>query len=121
MDDRGSILIESVVALGIIAAILAATFQVVGDSARRRTRAEGTRLATMTAQSVLAAAGSTIPIDTASSGSDGTVLWQLDVVPYTVGEIGRAGTPVLVSVTAIDRRDPRARVTLRTVRLARAG
>lgn len=121
MDDRGSVLIESVVALAIIAMILAATLQVVGDGARRATRAEGTRLATLTAQSVIAAAGTTIPLDSSTSGSDGPVLWRLDAVPYAAGEIGRAGTPMLVSVTAVDRRDPRSRVAIRTVRLARAG
>jgi hypothetical protein len=117
MNDRGSILIEAIVASAIVAMILAACYQVIGDGARRERRAGLLRLAALTAQSQLAAVGTTIPLDGGSSGVDGTVDWRVVIQPSGDAP-GGAGQPVLVTVTASDQEDPNARVVLRSLRLA---
>lgn len=117
MNDRGSILIETVVALAIVAMILATCYEVIGDGAGRERRARDIRLAVLTAQSQLASVGTTIPLDGTTAGIDGAVNWRVEV--RTLGdEAGAAGAPMLVSVSAAVRSDPSARVMLRSIRLA---
>ncbi len=119
MDDRGSIIIETIIALAIVAMILATCYEVVGDGARRERRARDMRMAVLTARSQLAAVGTTIPLDGTTAGIDGAIDWWVEV-RASGDEPGAAGVPVLVTVSAAVRNDPGARVTLRSIMLAPA-
>jgi hypothetical protein len=117
--DRGSVFVESMVAAAIVAAGLGATFQVIGDGARRVRDVEAHRAALLIARSELAAAGSEFPLHAGvSSGAVGEYTWRMDVSPYTDG-VGSSAAGGLwsVSVSVAERAGREDLVTLRSLRL----
>lgn len=118
MDERGSILVETLVASAIVALVLGAALGIIGESARRSARADAARATLMEAQSRLAVAGIEFPLGAGSSeGVDGGLRWRVDVEPY--GGTGLAGPLMRVSATALDPRVPGSRVTITSLRFAR--
>ena len=119
--DAGSVLVEAMVAVAVIAMMLAVTYRAVGDSVLRSRAAETSRTAAMIAQSRLAAVGAEIPLAPgATTGVDGDFTWRVDIEPApedpsTMGH--------LLSVTARVRDGKRAtdRAVLRTLRLGPVG
>ncbi|WP_174300550.1 hypothetical protein [Caulobacter sp. S45] len=79
-SDAGSVLVDTLVAIGIMALTLGFTAQAVGDSARRTRAAELNRLETLEARSRLAEVGADIPLQPGrESGQDGALVWRVDI------------------------------------------
>jgi hypothetical protein len=117
--DRGSVFIEAMVAAAIVAMGLGATFQVIGDSARRSRDVDLHREALLVAQSELAAIGSEYPLHPGETvGGDGPFIWRIDVSPYSDGvNSSAAGGLWRVSVAIRPRVGGTDLVTLQTLRL----
>ncbi|UAJ09057.1 hypothetical protein [Polymorphobacter megasporae] len=116
--DDGSVLIEAMVAVAIIAAVLAVTYRSLGENALRLRAADSARTATMIAQSRLAAVGSDIPLAPGETdGTDGAFAWTvtIDAEPAAASTSGNL-LRVSARVRDIDGRADRAR--LDTLRLA---
>ncbi len=113
-SEGGFALIESLVALAVLAITLVVLLQVSGSAARRLGQADQLSYATLAAQSVLAAAGIENPL--AIGTSSGTLphgfAWQQRIATLPGAARARA-----VSVTVHDSHG-RALVTLETLRLA---
>jgi len=90
-NDEGSVLIEAMVAVAIIAAVLAVAYRSLGESALRVRAADSARTATMIAQSRLAAVGSDIPLAAGETkGTDGAFAWvvTIDAEPVAASTSG---------------------------------
>jgi hypothetical protein len=116
--EAGSVVIEAMVAVAIIAVMLGATYQAVGQSNVRVRSAEASRTAALIAHSRLAAVGSDIPLEPGeTTGAEGDFLWRVRVAaaPEAASDMGR-----LMSVTAAvrSRRGGPDRAVLRSLRLA---
>src|SRR3546814_7280949 len=82
-SDRGSIFLETVIATAIIAMILGAAYEAIGDSVKRARRVEHEQLSMLTARSQLAAVGTAVPLTPGiTRGVDGTRAWSIEVRPY---------------------------------------
>jgi type II secretory pathway pseudopilin PulG len=103
--QSGSVLVEAMVAVAVIAMMLAVTYRSVGESVLRARAAEASRTAGLIAQSRLAMVGAEIPLtpgDTA--GVDGDFTWRvlIEAAPQDPSAMGQ-----LLSVTASVRRRAR--------------
>ena len=117
-DETGSVFIETVVALALLAAVLAGTFQVLADSAARRHEIAARREALMVARSALETVGSATPYRFgATDGVDGQIMWRIQMQPCSTDRSG-AGALYCVTVSAGDARGGPPLVTLQTRRLA---
>ena len=96
---RGYILVESLVALLVLALVMGSVLATVAQSARRQASALAARRALLLARSELAAVGSAIPATpgTASGLSDDLV-WRVSIDP--AAPPGKLGTLARVTVAA---------------------
>lgn len=116
-SDSGFALVEAVVSLGIVAAILGATFQTIAMARRAMTGAEERRVAMLEAQSLSAQLGATIPlIPGSSSGQSESFHWRVD--NETVGS-REIEAPLIHSVVTISDEREQVLARLETLRLAR--
>ena len=116
--DTGSILVEAMVAVAVIAMMLAVTYRSVGESVLRSRAAEASRTAAMIAQSRLAMVGAEIPLAPGdTTGVDGDFTWRVRIEPAPQEA---SATGVLLSVRASVRRraDAADRAVLATQRMA---
>lgn len=116
--DDGSVLIEAMVAVAIIAAVLAVTYRSLGESALRVRAADSARTATLIAQSRLAMVGNEIPLEPGETeGTDGAFAWvvAIDAEPAAASTSGNL-LRVSARVRDIGARADRVRVD--TLRLA---
>jgi general secretion pathway protein I len=116
--EAGSVLVEAMVAVAVIAMMLAVTYRAVGESVLRSRAAEASRTAAMIAQSRLAMVGAEIPLAAGdTSGVDGDFTWRVSIepAPQDASTMG-----VLLSVRASVRRraDAADRAVLTTQRMA---
>ena len=112
-------LVDALVAIGILGLTLAFAADAVGDGARRTRAAELSRLAVLEARSRLAEVGGDIPLQAGrDTGEDAGLEWQVDVAPASgfAGKVGRL-MEVTVQVSAPGRP---ALATLHSQRLAGA-
>lgn len=117
-NDDGSVLIEAMVAVAIIAAVLAVTYRSLGENALRLRAADSARTATLIAQSRLALVGSDIPLEPGETeGTDGAFVWvvTIDAAPAAPST---SGTLLRVSARVRDIGGRADRVRLDTLRLA---
>jgi hypothetical protein len=107
------------VAAAIVAMGLGATFQAIGDAARRNRDVESHRAALLVAQSELAAVGSEYPLHPGEAvGGAGDFAWRIEVSPYSDGvPDSAAGGLWRVSVSVRARTGGPYLVTLQTLRL----
>lgn len=121
-SDRGSIFLETVIATAIIAMILGAAYEAIGDSVKRARRVEHEQLSMLTARSQLAAVGTVVPLTPGiTRGVDGTRAWSIEVRPYAgVRQQSNAGVPMLVTVSVTAGDSHASPVTLRSLRLTRS-
>ena len=105
--ERGSLLIEALIASAIVAMVLAGAYQVVGDSAGRLRGLEARRTAYLIAQSQLAAVGAETPVQSgATAGTQGDFAWRIDITPYADSlAASAAGELYRVRVSVRPRRD----------------
>lgn len=114
MNERGSILVETLIATAILAMILAAMFQTVQDSARRARRVADQRIATMIAQSRLAEYPLNRPPAMGSRGGEELgYRWRVEMAPAD-----QARGVVALVVTVASRAEPAVRVQLASLRPA---
>ena len=119
--QEGIALVEVLVALLILSMSLAALFQVVADSADRARHIEEVRAARLIAQSQLAAAGTSVPLDSGPvAGNEGPFFWWLSASPYSDGDRSEAGALWSVTVGVRLRSGGPALVVLRSLRVVRA-
>lgn len=123
-DERGTVLLEALVAIAILAEISVLAFRASGESAVRTQRAEIQRLAVLVAQSRLASVGSELPLrDGSFSGVDGDFEWTVTERPIAAVP-SRAGRLVAVSIDVSGRASGRGSVAplahIDTLRLAPA-
>ena len=114
--QEGTVLVEAMVAAGIMAMTLAVAYRATGEGARRTGAAEQSQLASLEAQSRMAEVGGDIALAPGeSSGMDGDLAWRVEVAPFASSE---TGTGRLMAVTVyVGARDGPPRVTLRSLRL----
>ncbi len=112
-SDAGSVLVDALVGLGILAITLTLAAQAVQDGLRRSRRQEDARMAQLVARSQLASVGADIPLAPGRrSGADGPLLWAVTVTP----DAGSGGL-LSVAVEVDDARGARL-ATLRSLRTA---
>jgi hypothetical protein len=118
--DAGSVLVEAMVAVAVIAMMLAVTYRATGDSVLRARAAEASRAAILVAQSRIASVGAEIALTPGeTTGVDGAYAWRVEVAPAAEDA---SATGRLMSVAAEVRdRNGALRARLRTLRLASAG
>ena len=115
--ERGSVLIEALVAIAIVALVLTWGYRAVGDSAMRARAAEASRTAALIAQSRLAAVGAEIPLAAGETrGRDGAFAWRVEVAPRAA-QASTAGELYGVTVSVRDLRGATDRAVLRTLRV----
>jgi general secretion pathway protein I len=115
--DAGSVLVEAMVAVAIVAMMLAVTYRSVGDSVLRARSAEASRTAMMIAQSRLALAGVEIPLQPGeTTGVEGAFTWRVSITPAD-GAPSAMGQLMSVTVSVRDK-GPGDRAELSTLRLA---
>jgi hypothetical protein len=104
--QSGSVLVEAMVAVAVIAMMLAVTYRAVGESVLRARAAEASRTAAMIAQSRLAMVGAEIPLSPGdTTGVDAGFTWRVLIEP---ADQESSATGRLLSVTASVRRQARA-------------
>jgi hypothetical protein len=118
--EAGSVFIETVVALAILAGILTAVWQVTASSALRHRAVESRRYALMVARSALSSVGSAQALSVGSSGgTDGGDAWRIDTERCGSGD-SMAGVLYCVTVSVRDRAGGPPLVTLVSRRLGPA-
>lgn len=116
---RGFALVDALAALAILSLSLACFLHVSAEEARRSSRAESLRAATLVAESALASAGTLYPLERGTvSGAEGPFSWWVECAPYGDGTKSRAGTLWLVTAGVKPLRGGAPLIVLRSVRLA---
>ncbi len=119
--ESGSVLVEALVASAMVALVLAFAYRAMGEGALRARAAEEARLATLVAQSRLAAVGRDIPLEPGETkGLEGGFQWRVEVSPVADGSGGASGAGQLYAVTAAVQARQGDRVALRSLRLGPA-
>ena len=110
--ETGSVLIEALVAVLIVAAMAGLWFETVSSGAGRQRNADDRRTAMLVAQSQLATVGVLRPVVPGeTSGSDGSMAWRIAVDPHA--EAGPAVYRVRVTVGSASGRTLARLETLR--------
>ena len=119
-SEAGSVLVEAMVAVAVIAMMLAVTYRAVGDSVLRARAAESSRVAAMIARSRLAAVGAEIPLTSGeTTGGDGDFIWRVEIDPAP-GDASTMGRLLSVTAAVRARAGGPDRVVLHTLRLGQA-
>lgn len=118
-EETGFGLIETLIALTIIAAIMGVTFQSLTSNARAAQGMIDRRMAVLVAKSALdGAIGANAASNARQGGISGTLRWQVGVQPY-LPRSGTAPALDLVTVTVIRADTNRPVLQLRSLRLGR--
>lgn len=117
--QAGFAIVETLVASAIIAAMLGVTYQAMQTSARQSRMVEDRRLATLVAQTQMAAIGASVTGNFGETrGTTSGVDWRIVAVPYRADGANSGRIKLdLISVSA--GLGNRELVTLRTLRLSR--
>jgi general secretion pathway protein I len=120
--DSGSVLVEAMVAITVIAMMLAVTYRAVGESVVRSRAAEASRAAVMIAQSRLALVGAEIPLAPGeTTGVDGDFAWRIQIDPAPEDDASTMGPLLLVTASVRDRGGKSDHAIMRTERLGPVG
>jgi hypothetical protein len=121
--DSGTIILETMIAAAVIAAILGAYFMTLTQSARQVGIAEQRRIEYRIAQSQMVAANIDQRLVTGTvSGVRQGYGWRTTVTPLPgIRQESAAGRLVSVAVTVWPQNNPASRVTLESVRLMPSG
>jgi hypothetical protein len=118
-SDRGSIFIETLISAAIVAGVMGLSYQVIADSVSRSSMVEARRMALLIAQSRLAEAGDSRPVQPgSSSGLQPPFIWRTVIERQPSGLAGSAaGDLALITVSVRREDDDRDLATLRTLKL----
>lgn len=118
-SEAGFGLVETLIAITIIAAMTAVTFQSIVVNARAMQAVEDRRAAVLVAKSALdAAVGGSVGIGGPDGGNDGRMHWQVTVTPFQ-SRLGNAPSLDLVTATVTVRGTDRPILQLRTLKIGR--
>lgn len=118
-SDAGTMMVETLIAAGIVAIMLAVMYSTIAESANRQRMLIYRRQALMVARSELALVGAEVPaIPGRTTGISGNYGWRIDVAPYT-GDLAasQAGPLGLVTVQVFRAHEGGSLATIRTLRL----
>ena len=116
--DHGSVLVEAMVAVAVVAMVLAISYRALGQSALRARAAEASRTAILIAQSRMASVGADIPLQTGrTEGIDGDFRWTIDIDDEPSGP-SASGQLMRVSIVVRDARTGARRASLTSMRLS---
>jgi hypothetical protein len=118
LSERGSILVEAMVASLILAAMLGVMFESMQSGARQIAAVDGRRMAMLVAQSQMAGVGVlTVAATGQTEGRDAGMGWKMRIVP--LAPANRVGRLVDVRVMVNDLRSGQQLANLHSVRLVR--
>jgi len=118
--DQGSILVDALVAIGVIGITLAFAAETVGGSALRTGAGERTRLAGLEARSRMAEVGGDIPLSPGQAGGeDGDLVWAVEIAPAASADTTHGASLMDVTVTVAMHGGPNL-VTLHSLRIGDA-
>ena len=118
--ERGSALIEAVVALAMVAMVMAAAFQAISGSLARARAVADRHAAVLLAQSQMASVGADIPARPGTvSGTSGDWRWTVRIAAAG-GETSSAGALLSVSVAVVRADEPKSAFSLGSLRIANA-
>jgi hypothetical protein len=117
--ERGSVLIEAMVAAAMVALMLGAMYTSLGDTTKRETVVAQKRMALLIAQSEMDTVGSTLPVSPgAMAGVDGPFMWRVAIEPYSASQgVSNAGPLYQVTVSVRASGSNVALVTLTSLAL----
>ena len=117
--ESGSMLVETLIAVALVAIVLAAFFRVTGDNWLRSRGIEDRRRALLVAQSQLASVGAAIPVqDGQTTGRSDDLIWRVVVTPWQrMGTDSAVGGLHLVTVTVGRGKGREDMATLHTLAL----
>lgn len=121
MAERGTALVEALVALAVFAAMLGVTYGAIADRSRAARLLQTERQAIGIAQSVLTRAGGDIALAPGViDGREGDFAWQMEMERYQGEGAPPVGGPPLIEVTVAVRPidSARPRIALRSLRVA---
>lgn len=115
--SEGFALVEAVVSLAIVAVILGVAFQTMTFALRTIRGAEQRRAAMLTARSLVAQLGASVPLVPGSSeGQQGLLRWRIDIASVSDREIQ---IPLRHAVVTVGDDHAKVLARLETLRLAR--
>lgn len=115
VNERGFALIETLIAVAIMAAMLGLAFRTVIDTSVAARQADDRRRAALVAESVMARIGATIaPLPGETQGIDSEFGWQVSIQPAGNGQ---ANVPINSIAISVWRQPGRPLVTLETLAL----
>jgi len=118
-SETGFGLVETLIAVAIIATVTIVTFQSIVMNARAMQAVEDRRTAVLVAKSALdAAVGGSVGIDGPRSGNDGRMHWQVAVTPFQ-SRLGNAPPLDLITATVTLQGTERPILQLRTLKIGR--
>jgi hypothetical protein len=99
-QDKGSVLVDALVAIGVMTLTMVFAAETVGAGALRTRAGERSRMADLEARSRMAEVGGDIPLVPGSaSGEDDDMVWTVDVAPAAPAVAGEAAPLLEVTVT----------------------
>ncbi|MGI4881477.1 MAG: hypothetical protein ACRYG4_28780 [Janthinobacterium lividum] len=117
--ERGSVVIEAMIAAAIVAAMLGVTFETIQTTSAHARAVDDRRRAMLVAQSALAEVGPVIPAEPGTTdGAAGDLGWRVAIDHWGDGAPSDAGRLGLVTVTVHDA-GGRSLAVLRSLRLGR--
>jgi hypothetical protein len=119
--DAGSVLVEAMTSIAVVALVLGAGYVAVGDSALRAQAADRSRMAMLVARSEMAAVGAEVPLTPGDAdGVEGDFRWRTSIVEEAA-PASATGRLLRVTVTVSDREHAAERARLVTLRLVPGG
>jgi type II secretory pathway pseudopilin PulG len=122
-SEAGSILVEAIIAAGIVAVMMAALYTSIAGSAQRQQMVSDRRLALLVARSELATIGEETPATVGTTtGISGDYGWRIDIAPYGGDLTPSAAGPLgIITVQVFKGGQGRSLATLRTLRVMPSG
>lgn len=121
--DGGSMLVEAIIAAGIVAVMMAALYTSIAGSASRQQMLSDRRLALLVARSAMATVGEETPSTVGTTtGVNGDYAWRIDIAPYGGDLTPSAAGPLgVITVQVFKGGQGRSLATLRTLRVMPSG
>jgi type II secretory pathway pseudopilin PulG len=116
-------LVEAIIAAGIVAVMMAALYTSIAGSAARQQMLSDRRLALMVARSAMATVGEETPATVGTTtGVNGDYGWRIDISPYGGDLTPSAAGPLgVITVQVFKGGQGRSLATLRTLRVMPSG
>jgi type II secretory pathway pseudopilin PulG len=122
-SEAGSLLVEAIIAAGIVAMMMAALYTSIAGSAARQQMVSDRRLALLVARSAIATVGEETPATVSTTtGVNGDYGWRIDIAPYGGDLTPSAAGPLgVITVQVFKGGQGRSLATLRTLRVMPSG